>query len=152
MKTLLVIEDNAEIRENTCEILELAGYKAITAANGKEGIDHAIEYKPDIILCDIMMPKVNGYDVIRKLKSEPETADIPFIYVTASGEKNEVKLAMDMGAAAYVRKPFQVKELMEAIQDVINKQPPSALKYPDRDLNFMIRSLAGQKLTASLFT
>lgn len=77
--------------------------------------------KPDMILCDIMMPEVNGYDVIKKLKSEPETADIPFIYVTASGEKNEVKLAMDMGSAAYVRKPFHVSELMDAIQKVFSK-------------------------------
>ena len=115
MKTVLIIEDNLEIRENTTEILELAGFAVINTENGTDGIAIAAKVKPHIILCDIMMPDVNGYQVIRELKGNPLTASIPFVYVTASGEKSEVKLAMDMGANGYVRKPFDVKELMQVI-------------------------------------
>lgn len=115
MKTVLIIEDNLEIRENTAEILELAGYKVINAENGKVGLTMAERSKPDIILCDIMMPEVNGYEVIRELKNNPVTSSIPFIYVTASGEKKEVEKAMGLGANGYVRKPFDTKELLQAI-------------------------------------
>ncbi|HEY0742712.1 MAG TPA: response regulator [Chryseosolibacter sp.] len=115
MKTVLIIEDNLEIRENTAEILELAGFKVINAENGKVGLTLAERSKPDIILCDIMMPEVNGYEVIRELKNNPVTSSIPFIYVTASGEKKEVEKAMGLGANGYVRKPFDTKELLQAI-------------------------------------
>jgi CheY-like chemotaxis protein len=119
MRTVLIIEDNLEIRENTTEILELAGYKVITANNGKEGVHMASTKKPDVILCDIMMPEMNGYEVIKQLKSNQGTLGIPFIYVTASAEKSEVKMAMDMGANGYVRKPFDVRELVDAINNVL---------------------------------
>jgi CheY-like chemotaxis protein len=119
MKTVLIIEDNLEIRENTTEILELGGFKVVGAENGKEGIAIAKDTRPDIILCDIMMPQVDGYQVIRELKSNPETSSIPFIYVTASGEKSEVQLAMNMGANGYVRKPFDIKELMQVINQCL---------------------------------
>jgi CheY-like chemotaxis protein len=116
MKTILIIEDNPEIRENITEILELANFKVISAENGRAGIFAANESVPDIILCDIMMPEVNGYEVLKGLRQNPPTADIPFIYVTASAEKSEVKLAMDMGANGYVRKPFDTKELIDTIE------------------------------------
>jgi CheY-like chemotaxis protein len=121
MKTALIIEDNLEIRENTTEILELAGYKVITAHNGKEGIVEAEEKLPDVILCDIMMPELDGYGVIKQMKKNPVTAKIPFIYVTASTEKSEIKVALDMGADGYVRKPFDVSELLNAINTAIKK-------------------------------
>lgn len=121
MKKILIIEDNPEIRENTTELLELEGFSVISAQDGKEGLRYAREQFPDIILCDIMMPEVNGYEVIKQLKSNEATACIPFIYVTASGEKSEIKLAMDMGAEGYVRKPFEVKELMMAINKCLRK-------------------------------
>ncbi|MEO5603723.1 MAG: response regulator [Cyclobacteriaceae bacterium] len=121
MKTALIIEDNLDIRENTTEILELAGYKVVSVTNGREGIQAAVTTTPDIILCDIMMPEVNGYDVIKELKKNPQTAKIPFIYVTASAERKEVKLAMDMGADGYVRKPFDVRELMEIIDQALSR-------------------------------
>lgn len=122
MKTVLVIEDNLEIRENTTEILELAGFKVISAENGMEGITMATENSPDIILCDIMMPEANGYEVLKNLKSNKATAQIPFIYVTASAEKSEVKFAMDMGADAYVRKPFDARELIDTINDCLRSK------------------------------
>jgi CheY-like chemotaxis protein len=121
MKTVLVIEDNLEIRENTAEILELAGFRVITAENGKEGLLIVSAEYPDIVLCDIMMPGINGYQVIKKLRDNPLTAGIPFIYVTASAEKADVKFAMDLGADGYVRKPFDIADLMEAIEDATRK-------------------------------
>jgi len=122
MKTLLVIEDNLEIRENTAELLELAGFKVITAENGTEGLLMASSQNPDIILCDIMMPGIDGYQVIKHMRENPLTAAIPFIYVTASAEKTDVKIAMDLGANGYVRKPFDIAELMEAIEGVTSNE------------------------------
>jgi len=121
MKTVLVIEDNLEIRENTAEILELAGYKVITADNGEQGLSIVARENPDIVLCDILMPGINGYQVMKEIRDNPLTAGIPFIYVTASAEKTDVKLAMGLGANGYVRKPFDIQELMEAIEDVTKK-------------------------------
>lgn len=115
MKTVLIIEDNLEIRENTGEILELTGFNVLSADNGRYGIDLAMDVKPDVILCDIMMPGIDGYQVIKELKGNPATASIPFIYITARGEKNEIKLAMDMGASGYIRKPFDADELVKLI-------------------------------------
>lgn len=115
MKTVLIIEDNQEIRENTSEILELTGLNVITSDNGDSGIAMAVDHRPDIILCDIMMPGIDGYEVIKQLKGNPITAPIPFIYVTASGERSEVKTAMELGASGYIRKPFDAKELTQAI-------------------------------------
>lgn len=121
MKTALIIEDNLEIRENTSEVLELAGYNVITATNGTEGIEVASVKIPDVILCDIMMPQTNGYAVLKALKGNPATAKIPFIYVTASAEKKEVNTAMEMGADGYVRKPFDVRELIDAIEKAFTR-------------------------------
>lgn len=121
MKTALIIEDNFEIRGNTTEILELAGYQVITANNGREGVSIAADRRPDFILCDIMMPEMDGYDVIKQLKSHPETLSIPFIYLTASAEKKEMELAMAMGADGYIRKPFDVRELMDTINSLLKK-------------------------------
>jgi len=121
MRTVLVIEDNRDIRENTSEILELAGYAVLCAENGREGIQMAVESVPDIILCDIMMPEVSGYEVLKSLKGDKGAASIPFIFVTASGEKSEVELAMNMGANGYVRKPYDAKDLLEMIKKCLSK-------------------------------
>jgi CheY-like chemotaxis protein len=115
MKTILVIEDNPEILENITELLELASFKVLTAKNGREGIVQAIENLPNVILCDIMMPEVNGYEVLRELKKNKATTHIPFIFVTASGEKSEVQTAVDLGASGHLRKPFDSNELLNII-------------------------------------
>src|SRR5690242_2896839 len=107
MRTVLLIEDNFEIRENTTELLELAGYKVLNAVNGADGISLAKETLPDVVLCDIMMPETNGYDVFRGLKAHDNTRSIPFIFVTASAEKSEMQAGIAMGAAGYIRKPFE---------------------------------------------
>lgn len=121
MKTALIIEDSFEIRENLSEILELAGYKVISTDNGEEGISNAITKTPDFILCDIMMPKVSGYDVMKHVKSNPASANIPFIFVTASVEKREIEHALTLGADGYVRKPFDDKDLFAVIERVLSK-------------------------------
>ena len=116
MKTILVIEDNTGIRENVCELLHLEGYNVISATNGKAGLVLAMETKPDLILCDIWMPELSGYDVFNGLKNDAATAIIPFVFVTASADRREVEIGLDMGAHAYIRKPFQEKELFDTIK------------------------------------
>jgi CheY-like chemotaxis protein len=115
MKTVLLIEDNLEIRENTTELLELEGFVVLAADSGGAGISLARSARPDLILCDIMMPGLNGYDVIRELKQDHVTSLIPFIYVTASGERDEIGLAMDLGANGFLRKPFEAKDLLQIV-------------------------------------
>lgn len=107
--------------KNTTEILELEGFKVINAENGKEGMLAAHKFSPDIILCDIMMPQMNGYLVLKDLKANPSTAKIPFIYVAASTEKSQEALGMGMGADGYIRKPFDTKELMDTINKCLKK-------------------------------
>jgi CheY-like chemotaxis protein len=115
MKTVLLIEDNNNIRENTCELLELEGYEVIIAANGKTGLALAKEKKPDIILCDIWMPEKDGYEVFNGLNSDAETAGIPFIFLTGSVEKKEIAAGFAMGAKGYIKKPFDTKELFDTV-------------------------------------
>jgi CheY-like chemotaxis protein len=122
MKTLLLIEDNTYIRENTCELLELEGYHVINATNGKSGLIIAKEIIPDAILCDIMMPEADGYEVFNTLKSDPLTTSIPFIFLTASCEKKEVDAALGMGVSGYIRKPFEPKDLFDVIENCLNKR------------------------------
>ena len=121
IKTVLVIEDNLDIRENTAEMLELEGFDVITAEDGQEGLELAIKHCPAVILCDIMMPKLNGYEVLKQLKENEKTLNIPFIYASASVEKKEVKHAMQLGADAYIRKPFDLNELMELVNKFTDK-------------------------------
>jgi CheY-like chemotaxis protein len=116
MKTILLIEDNNDIRENTCELLELEGYKVILALNGKSGLNLALEHRPDVVLCDIMMPEADGYEVCRGLQANPATRSIPFIFVTASAENKEMAAGLEMGASGYIRKPFEPEELFEALK------------------------------------
>src|SRR5687768_8560499 len=98
MKTVLVIDDNTDIRENTAEILELAGYRTLVAENGKKGIEMANREKPDLIVCDIMMPELDGYGVLHLLNKNPESRNIPFIFLTAKTERSDLRKGMEMGA------------------------------------------------------
>ena len=116
MNTVLLIEDNAEIRENTAEILELANYKVMTAENGKAGVEQALINKPDIIVCDIMMPALDGYGVLHMLNKNEQLKDIPFIFLTAKTERNDFRKGMELGADDYITKPFTELELLNAIE------------------------------------
>ena len=121
MKQLLLIEDNNEIRENTAEILELAGYKVSTAENGKIGVEVALAHKPDLIICDIMMPVLDGYGVLHLLNKNPELTGIPFIFLTAKAERNDFRKGMEMGADDYITKPFNDIELLNAVESRLKK-------------------------------
>src|SRR3989338_3491766 len=97
MKKILLIEDNQGMRENTAEILELSNYKVFTAENGKEGVRLAMSETPDLIICDIMMPELDGYGVLHALSKSDATAGIPFIFLTAKAEKSDQRKGMEMG-------------------------------------------------------
>lgn len=146
MKTILLIEDNEDIRENTAEILELANYKVITAENGKVGLEKAIETKPDLIICDIMMPVLDGYGVLHVLQKNPELQHIPFIFLSAKSERSDLRKGMELGADDYITKPFTDTELLSAIEsrfkkvELLQKELPSGL----HGWNMMMDSLKGK--------
>lgn len=121
MKKILIIEDNADIRENIAEILELADYEPITAAHGKEGVEKAMSEKPDLIICDIMMPELDGYGVLHILAKKDATASIPFIFLTAKAERADMRKGMILGADDYLTKPFDDTELLDAIEARLKK-------------------------------
>lgn len=121
MKKILVIEDNQAIRENTAEILELSNYRVLTAGDGKQGIEAAITGKPDLILCDIMMPKVDGFGVLHMLHKNTELRHIPFIFLTAKTDREDVRKGMESGADDYITKPFTATELLHAVESRLQK-------------------------------
>lgn len=128
MKKILVIEDSLEVRENICELLELSGYEVQDAPNGKEGAKKAIEYHPDLIVCDVMMPVLDGYGALKILQKNPKTEHIPFIFLTAKADKSDFRKGMNLGADDYITKPFDDVEFLEAIEIRLNK---SSSKVPD---------------------
>lgn len=117
-----IIEDNDDIRESIVEILELANYEVIAADNGKRGIELANQHLPDLILCDIMMPELDGYGVLYLLGKNPQTASIPFIFLTAKAERIDMRKGMEMGADDYLTKPFDDMELLNAVESRLNKK------------------------------
>ena len=128
-RTILIIDDHNEIRENTAEILTLGGYKTLTAGNGRQGIELALKEKPDLIVCDIMMPELDGYGVLHLLRKNPETEGIPLIFLTAKAERSDLRKGMEMGADDYVTKPFEELELMNAIESRLHKYDILQKKY-----------------------
>lgn len=121
MKRILLIEDNPEVSENTREIIELAGYEVVSAPNGKVGVELAQHEKPDLIICDIMMPELDGYGVLHILGKKPETSTIPFIFLTAKTEKTDIRKGMNLGADDYLTKPFDDTDLLNAIEARLQK-------------------------------
>ncbi|WP_423148152.1 response regulator [Rubrolithibacter danxiaensis] len=128
-KTILIIEDNDDIRESTAEILSLADFEVLTAANGKAGVDMAQKNPPDLILCDIMMPELDGYGVLYLLSKNPETASVPFIFLTAKAERVDMRKGMEMGADDYLTKPFDDMELLNAIESRLQKKEKQKAFY-----------------------
>ncbi|MET4082867.1 CRP-like cAMP-binding protein/DNA-binding NarL/FixJ family response regulator [Pedobacter sp. UYP30] len=119
---ILVIEDNKDIRESTAEILELAGYQTLTAADGKAGVELAQTALPDLIICDIMMPELDGYGVLYLLSKMPKTENIPFIFLTAKADRTDMRKGMEMGADDYLTKPFDDIELLNAMESRLKKK------------------------------
>ena len=142
MKKILIIEDNDEVRENTAEIIELSNYKVLTAENGKAGVELALAEKPDLIICDIMMPVLDGYGVYHLLGKHTETASIPFIFLTAKSEKTDFRRGMEMGADDYITKPFDGIELLNAIEVRLKKNDLIKQHYKGADaLNNFIKDV-----------
>ena len=129
MKSVLVIDDNLEIRENTAEILDLAGYKIFTAENGKRGVEIALKEKPDVIVCDIMMPELDGYGVLHLIRKNEETEHIPFVFLTAKTERSDFRKGMEMGADDYITKPFNLDELVMRMEARLKKAAVLDKKY-----------------------
>lgn len=144
MRHILLIEDNDEIRENTAEILELANYKVDTAANGKLGIEKALNQVPDLIICDIMMPVLDGHGVLHLLQKNETLKNVPFIFLTAKAERGDFRKGMEMGADDYITKPFTDIELLTAIEGRLKKKDflqdkieAAAIKQQDEAANLM---------------
>lgn len=122
MKKVLVIEDNKELRENVMELLELGGYDVTVAEDGRKGVETAVQLLPDLILCDVMIPQLNGHEVFKILKAGFRTSFIPFVFLTSAVEKKEVEAAMAAGADAYLGKPFTERDLLDTVTRCIGIQ------------------------------
>ena len=145
MRSILLIEDNDELRENTAEILELANYKVTSAENGKVGIQAALEKKPDLIICDVMMPELDGYGVLHLINKNPELSGIPFIFLTAKSERSDLRKGMEMGADDYITKPFTDIELLNAIESRFKKSDILKNSYAanDQGVNNLLQDVKG---------
>lgn len=145
MRSILLIEDNNELRENTAEILELANYKVTSAANGKIGIQSAIQHKPDLIVCDIMMPELDGYGVLHMINKNPQLSGIPFIFLTAKSERSDLRKGMEMGADDYITKPFTDIELLNSIESRFKKNEQGKNNYSadDRGIDNLVHDVKG---------
>lgn len=122
MKTILVIEDETQIRDNIAEILELAEFDVITAADGHIGLELAKSHRPDLIICDVMMPELDGFGVLENLRQSPYTATIPLIFLTARVERSDQRQGMNLGADDYLTKPFEPDELLTTIESRLKRQ------------------------------
>lgn len=116
MKTILIIEDEPQTRENLQLILEMEGFRAVTAADGRSGIEAIARERPDLILCDVSMPELDGHGVLRELRAREDSRTIPFIFLTARGEKRDIRDGMNLGADDYLTKPLDTDDLLAAIE------------------------------------
>src|SRR5690554_4402087 len=116
MKRILIIEDDTVLRENIAELLSLAHYEVYNASDGKKGVNTAKQLLPDVIICDIMMPELDGYGVLETLSQDAATMQIPFIFLSAKTERQDIRKGMDLGADDYIVKPFEESELLGAIK------------------------------------
>jgi DNA-binding NarL/FixJ family response regulator len=131
MKKILIIEDEPATRENLCEILEMEGFAPFAAANGKTGVAAALRELPDLILCDVTMPELDGHGVLSVLRAETATRQIPFIFLTAKGERQDVREGMNLGADDYLIKPVDLDDLLGAIEARLERSQQQAGFNPD---------------------
>jgi CRP-like cAMP-binding protein/DNA-binding NarL/FixJ family response regulator len=151
MKKILIIEDNEDIRENLAEILELAGYEAHTAENGKIGVEKAEKELPDLILCDVMMPVLDGFGTLSILSKKPQTADIPFIFLTAKSEKADFRYGMNLGADDYITKPFESNELLSVVEMRLKKSEKLKAAFDNgNDIGHFINEAKGLEALKNL--
>lgn len=129
MKKILVIEDHALMRRNLVTILTMEGYDALAAGNGRDGLALARSERPDLVLCDVMMPEMDGHEVLRALRADAGTAGIPFVFLTAKGEKHEVRGGMNLGADDYLVKPVCRDDLVTAVQARFTRKEQQRLDF-----------------------
>ena len=134
MKRILVIEDGADVRSTICEILHVHGWQSLAAADGEEGLAIAQNQHPDLVLCDIRMPRMDGYAVLKELRANPATASIPFVFLTGLSEKPNIRQGMELGADDYLVKPFTPQELTAAVETRFRKQA-EMLERAEQKLN-----------------
>jgi len=115
MPKILVIEDEPQMRKNILTILAMEGFDALGAENGRLGLEMIQTHQPDLILCDVMMPELDGYAVLKALRADPATAEIPFVFLTAKGERGDFRAGMNLGADDYLTKPVVLDDLLKAI-------------------------------------
>lgn len=125
MSTILIIEDNRNIRENTAELLEMEEYNVITASDGKEGFQKILDLIPDLIICDILMPKMGGLELLAKLGMHNDLKTIPLIFFSVKSEKKDIKIAMGLGAYDYIVKPSDLKNLLVSIRKCLKNRKSS---------------------------
>lgn len=116
MKRILIIEDQAPMRRNISLMLEMEGYEVLTAENGRVGVDLALAHLPDLVICDVMMPELDGHGVVQTLRAEDSTANVPFIFMTARSDKGDVRIGMNFGADDYLIKPVIREDLLAAVE------------------------------------
>ncbi len=121
MTTILLIEDEEMLREEVVDWLLLEAYATLSAADGAEGVRLARQHQPDLIICDMTLPTLNGYEVLQALRDDPQTAGIPFIFVSARAAYEDVEQGIALGAKAYVTKPFTLRDLLDAIEKHVAK-------------------------------
>ena len=134
-KRILVIEDDEDLLANIKMLLVKENYEVFTADNGKVGIDKAIELLPDVIVCDVLMPLANGYEVLEELSKNKATRSIPFIFLTAKVERNDIRFGMELGADDYLFKPFERIELLNAIKSRLSKREILIADYVEEAIN-----------------
>ena len=121
LNTVLTIDDNDTIRQNVQDILSIEGFEVLTAENGSDGIAMANSHLPDLVLCDITMPGIDGYEVLRRLREEESTTTIPFVFLTALDTRDDIRKGMGIGGDDYLTKPFTVEELLTAVKSRLDR-------------------------------
>ncbi len=140
MPRILVIEDEAPIRENIVEMLELEGFEVMGAGDGRAGLHRVLDFRPDLIICDISMPELDGYGVLFALRQRPETASIPFMFLTAHAERGQLRYGMELGADDYITKPFTFEELRTAVETRL-KRHATVIRMAEQELKQARQSL-----------
>jgi len=140
MKKILVIEDTDNVRDNICEILETEDYEVHSAENGKVGVEMAINVQPDLVLCDIMMPVMDGYETLKEMRKNVVTSTVPFIFLTAKNTRHDQRLGMELGADDYIPKPFTIEELLGAVSMRL-KRSEEFKEKSEKKLNELTKNL-----------
>jgi DNA-binding NarL/FixJ family response regulator len=135
MKRILVIEDEPEMRRNLVTVLQMEGYEPVAAENGRRGLELAKAKAPDLILCDVMMPELDGYGVLQALRSDAHAASVPFLFLTAKGEKEDLRNGMNLGADDYLTKPVAKADLLKAIEARLRRSEQQARREFNPDFS-----------------